>query len=195
MTRHRHWRRDVPPAHLDRLGRALAGEDPEVPSTTAGQRLARSRVGMRRLVRVVLSSADLSSRLAALYEFLTARLAPWHLALLGRVFADPHAPPLLRALAAEGLGVHLPRLSSRRRPRRRDARLLDALHQGLVDPEPEVRFWCIYALTNVGDARCLPRLRLIAATDTASASLWTLRQEALWALGRFEGRDLDPHAL
>ncbi|OJH38789.1 hypothetical protein BON30_21420 [Cystobacter ferrugineus] len=129
-------------------------------------------------------------RQAALYEFLFTNLASWHLALLRRVLANPREAPDIRGQAAEALGCHYARY--RHRWQRRYRRLVETLEHGLEDPAPEVRFWSIYALTCMEEARVLPRLRLIAATDTASCpGMWTLRQEALWAIAQFEGRDID----
>ncbi len=55
--------------------------------------------------------------------------------------------------------------------------------RGLDDPAPEVRFRCIYALVGKDDERVLPKLRVIAATDTAECrGMWASRLEALWAI-------------
>ncbi|ATB38699.1 hypothetical protein CYFUS_004134 [Cystobacter fuscus] len=194
MARHRWRKREIHPARLAMLERALRGGDPKLNPQQAAKALARTREGLRLLAQVGSSPGAPEPRQAALYEFSFTNLASWHLVLLRRVFANPHEAPDIRAQAAEALGCHY--AGYRYRWQRRYRRLVEALERGLEDPAPEVRFWSIYALTCMEEAQVLPRLRLIAATDTARCpGMWTLRQEALWAIGKFEGQDLDPTTL
>ena len=68
---------------------------------------------------------------------------------------------------------------------------VDSLVHGLDDPSPEVRFWSIYALVRLRERKIIPKLQHIAANDTAVCpGMWTLRQEALWGLLKFEGVDV-----
>ncbi|HZI10299.1 MAG TPA: HEAT repeat domain-containing protein [Myxococcus sp.] len=185
------------PARLAELERTLRGEDPTGLSPHEGAaQLARYREGLRLLARVVTSPGPPALREAAVYGFVFANLKAPHLVLLRRVFSNPHEHPLVRGQAAEALGSQLS--SYRHRWQRRYLRIVDTLVRGLDDPAPEVRFWSIYALTGMERSeRLLPKLRHIAATDTATVTgMWTLRQEALWAISRIEGgEDLDPRTL
>jgi HEAT repeat protein len=187
---------NVDAARLAVLKRALRGGDATLGPHEAATMLARYREGMRLLVRVVTSPGPPELREAAVYGFVFANLAPQHLVLLRRVFANPDEAPGVRGQAAEALGSQLS--GYRHRWQRRYQRIVDSLMRGLDDPAPEVRFWCIYALVGMADERLLlPKLRVIAATDTAECrGMWTLRQEALWAINWIEGRpDCDPRTL
>jgi HEAT repeat protein len=198
MARHRRRLLEVDAARLAALERALRGGDADLIPHRAAELLARYREGMRLLVRVVTSPGAPELREAAVYGFVFANLAPQHLVLLRRVFANPHEAPQVRAQAAEALGSHLS--GYRHRWQRRYRRIVDSLVRGLDDPVPEVRFWSIYALAHPrqDDARVMPRLRAIAETDTAECpGMWTLRQEALWAIQWIESADIfcDPWTL
>jgi hypothetical protein len=50
----------------------------------------------------------------------------------------------------------------------------------LADPKPEVRFWAIFALKD-GPPEVDEHFRRLTR-DTARAQLWTVGQEAQWAL-------------
>ncbi|QRN97604.1 HEAT repeat domain-containing protein [Archangium violaceum] len=180
---------------LAMLERALRGGDATLSPQEAADQLARYREGMRLLVRIVTSPGAPELREAAVYGFVFANISSRHLVLLRRVFANLDEAPVVRAQAAEALGWHLS--GFRHRWQRRYRHIIDSLMRGLDDPAPEVRFWSIYALACQNDARILPRLRVIAATDTASCrGMWTLRQEALWAIHRLESdHDYDPRTL
>jgi hypothetical protein len=186
MARYRRRLLQVDAARLATLERALRGEDPTglSPHEAAAQ-LARYREGRRLLVRVITSPGPAATREAAVYGFVFGPISAPHLVMLRRIFANPHEAPAVRAQAAEALGSQLS--GYRHRWQRRYLRIVDALVRGLEDPAPEVRFWSIYALVGVNEPRILPRLHHIAATDTASCpGMWTLRQEALWAIKWFE---------
>jgi hypothetical protein len=188
MARFRYRRRllEVDAARLAALERALRGEDPTgLSPQEAAAKLARYRDGKRLLARVVTSPGPPELREAAVYGFVFGSVSAPHLVLLRRVFADPYEAPGVRAQAAEALGSQLS--GFRHRWQRRYVRIVDSLVRGLDDPAPEVRFWSIYALVRVEERKVLPKLRSIAATDTAACpGMWTLRQEALWAIKWFE---------
>ena len=176
------------------LERALRGGEPGLSPERAAATLARSRKGLKRLVQVLSSPGAPGPRRAALYECLFVKLTSWQCLLLWRVYADANEAPAIRAQAAEALATQY--TGFRPRWRRRYQCIVESLMRGLEDPEPEVRFWSIYALACLKEARMRPQLQHIAAHDTAHCpGMWSLRQEALWALGRLEGRELEPRTL
>jgi HEAT repeat protein len=135
-------------------------------------------------------------REAAVHGFLWGYTRSADLALVRHVFENEREAPSVRGQAAEVLGSHFQRYC--RPSHRRHARLVSALVRGLDDPSPEVRFWSIYALARPEHTWLLPKLELMAATDTASCpGMWTLRQEALWAIRWITLTDLhcDPRTL
>jgi len=48
----------------------------------------------------------------------------------------------------------------------------DVLLAGLLDPSKEVRFWCAFALGEMGDRRAIPTLKRIVATDKRIVKGW-----------------------
>jgi HEAT repeat protein len=63
------------------------------------------------------------------------------------------------------------------------AEALTALLEALSDPVAEVRFWSVYALGQIGDARALPALESVAAHDHESLPEWgKISDEALRAI-------------
>ncbi|RKH15003.1 HEAT repeat domain-containing protein [Corallococcus sp. CA041A] len=166
---------------LAKLECALRGEDPDMVPHVAADKLARYREGLRLLARILSSPGDPTLREAAVYGFVFAHLAPEHLVLLRRIYANPHEAPGVRSQAAEALGSHYS--NYRHIWQRRYRRVIDLLVRGLDDPEPAIRFWSIYALAGHKDPRIRPKLQAIAENDTATVpGMWSLRQEALWAL-------------
>jgi HEAT repeat protein len=89
--------------------------------------------------------------------------------------ADPDEDPDLRGEAAEQLGWD-PCTGALRRS------VVANLLAGLDDPAPEVRFWCAYALAMRQVRRALPRLRELAGDTALPADLWTVGEEATWAI-------------
>jgi hypothetical protein len=53
---------------------------------------------------------------------------------------------------------------------------------GLYDAAPDVRFWCAYALATRQVRRAMPRLRELTADTAEVADLWTVGEEATWAI-------------
>lgn len=180
---------------LAKLERALRGEDPDMDPHVAADKLAKYREGLRLLTQVISSPGDPRLREAAVYGFVFANLAPQHLVLLRRIYANPREAPGVRAQAAEALGSHYS--NYRHTWQRRYRRVIDSLVRGLDDPEAEIRFWSIYALAGHKDPRIRPKLQAIAENDTATVpGMWSLRQEALWALKSGMDRVLcDPRTL
>jgi HEAT repeats len=179
---------DIGALRLAELEQALRNGNPNQSPHEAAAQLATYRDGMRLLVQVISSPGAPELREAAVYGLTFANIAPQHLVLLRRMFADPRELPGVRGQAAEVLGSRL--AGFRHRWQRRYVRLVEALSAGLDDPAPEVRFWSIYALASLGERRVLPKLRKIAASDTAAVpGMWTLRQEATWAIRGLEEGD------
>ncbi len=153
----------------------------------AADALARTREGARLLARVIRSPGPPALRQAAVYGFVFVRPSPALLVLLRQVFANPREDPEVRGQAAEALSARY-----KHRWQRRHQRLVEALTRGLEDPAPEVRFWSIFSLAHPWNRWVIPKLQVIAATDTATCpGMWTLRQEALWAIRWIEEQDLD----
>jgi hypothetical protein len=98
------WRRRLlegDAARLATLERALRGRVSELSPQEAATRLARHRDGMRLLVRIVTSPGASELREAAVYGYVSANVAPQHLVLLRRVFANPHEAPGARSSILE----------------------------------------------------------------------------------------------
>jgi HEAT repeat protein len=96
------------------------------------------------------------------------------LTLLGHL-ADPHEDADVRGEAAEQLAFE-PCTGSLRRS------VVAHLLAGLYDAAPEVRFWCAYALATRRVRRALPRLRELLGDDHDVPQLWTVGEEAAWAV-------------
>jgi HEAT repeat protein len=104
---------------------------------------------------------------------------------LARRLADQDESPVVRAHAAEALGhllQHQPVLAEVRAP----------LVAGLLDPDPEVRFWCAFAAGALGLQESRARLQRLLADDTPVEGWWTLAQEAEWALRCLDGEEHPP---
>jgi HEAT repeat protein len=179
------------------LERALRGGAPNVAPQQAAAELALSRAGARVLRRIIASSgASAELRAAALYGFVWGYAKSADLALVRRIFENEREAPSVRGQAAEVLGSQFDRYC--RPGHRRHVRMVSALVRGLDDPSPEVRFWSIYALARPEHTWLLPKLEVMASADTAVCpGMWTLRQEALWAIRWITRPDLncDPRTL
>jgi len=63
----------------------------------------------------------------------------------------------------------------------------DVLLAGLLDPSKEVRFWCAFALGEMGDRRAIPTLKRIVATDKRIVKGWySVAKEAADAVRNIE---------
>lgn len=82
----------------------------------------------------------------------------------------------VRAQAIEGLGNTLQGVAA---PKVR-ALALPLLLAGLRDPEPEVRFWSLYAVGVMNAQEARPLVEALAASDDAPPTSmgWTVREEA-----------------
>jgi HEAT repeat protein len=73
----------------------------------------------------------------------------------------------LRCHAAESLGLL------------RDKTAIKDLVVTLRDKSPEIRFWSIYAIGEIGDGSAIPQLKYIASNDDASIDKYgSLKEEA-----------------
>ncbi len=73
-----------------------------------------------------------------------------------------------------------------------EASAVPALLKALVEPEVEVRFWVVFGLGQLGDARVVPELERLAATDEAVLpGWWSISQEALDAIEAIKSREAD----
>lgn len=118
------------------------------------------RIGSKRavasLVTLLRSSAPLPRRAAAAYAL--GYLGGQSGNALDDVLGDRRQPASLRARCAEALGVMRWRAA------------LESLMSATYDPSPEVRFWSIYALGELGDpmARSTVAARLHDAEEVAT---------------------------
>ena len=89
---------------------------------------------------------------------------------------DEDEAPAIRAQAAESL---VGQLYGEDQRTRRFQRGRQSLLRTLDHPAPEIRFWAIYTLGQVGCRAALPKLRLLAETDTAVCpGWWKVQDEA-----------------
>jgi HEAT repeat protein len=182
---------------VGRLRQALHGDDAELPPEWAADALSRSREGRSVLREALGVGVAATTRRAAVYGFVWARkIRPEDFNRLLRIFEDRREDPGIRGQAAEALG---PRVGRRMQPgkmRRRDALARSAFLRGLEDPEPEVRFWSIFALASPWNGWVIPKLESMTNDDSAIPGMWTVGQEARWAIHWIGGRgDLDPRSL
>jgi HEAT repeat protein len=139
------------------------------------------------------------TRRAAVYGFVWVhRPTAADVKRLLRIHQDPTESPDIRGQAAEALGPSVVARGKAGRVRQNDARSLarDALLRGLDDPEPEVRFWSIFALASPENEWLLPKLESMVGDRALVPGWWTVGREAGWAIRwmRREG-DVDPRSL
>ena len=175
---------------LEFLEQALNGGNPAFSREWAADALRKSRYGGQLLIRTINASGPLVIRRAAVYGFLFGRISSAEFNLLLRVFRDVSEDPSVRGQAAEVLGSRVNYGRRARCLRRRDAVARSAFLQGLEDPAPEVRFWSIYALADPDNTWVIPKLEEMTHDCAVVPSMWTVGQEARWAILRI--RDQDP---
>lgn len=115
--------------------------------------------------------------------------AAWALGLMGE---DEVIDPLLEALgdAAELPEVRGQAAESLTGPG--SARAIPGLLAALTDPSPAIRYWCAFALGELGAREAVPALEHLAATDTAIATgHGSVADEARSALASIRGGDDD----
>jgi hypothetical protein len=128
----------------------------------------------------------------ALYGFVWVKaLRARDLERIVAILSDRTEAPGVRGQAAEALASHVKRDLRSPRARARHERAHGALVAGLDDPEPEVRFWSIFALASPENVDLLPRLKRLARDRARLPGWWTVGQEARWAMNWILGRDLD----
>ena len=140
-------------------------------------------IGRRRALAVVAfaDSPDAAERQAALHAL--GMVAPRRRStqrLITRTLlahlADPDEAPAVRGEAAEQLGCWWAGSGALRRA------VVANLLAGLYDAAPEVRFWCAYALGTLRVRRAIPRLRELVGDPAAVDQLWSVGEEAVWAI-------------
>ena len=139
---------------------AIRDKEPDV-RRAAAQALGElhHRRAARPLIGAMLNDEDVGVRAAAanaLGELGDRRAFEPLMSSLG----NPGEDPRVRGMAAEALAG----LS--------DRRAVPALITGLSDPAPEVRFWCAFALGELGDPFALAELERVTATDDAVVPGW-----------------------
>src|SRR5262249_40165539 len=113
-----------------------------------------------------------SVRIAATYALgeLRCRSA---VRLLVRIVDAADEPPVLRGMAAEALG------------KIGDADAVDELIKTLqTDPNPSIRYSCIFSLGELRDARALPLLRRLSRRSEEMSEFGSLRTAAERAVGK-----------
>lgn len=105
--------------------------------------------------------------------------------VLARRLADTDESPLVRAHAAEALG-HLLQYQP----------VLAAIRTAIVsclrDPEPEVRFWSVFAAGVLDLQESRPQLERLKGDEANVEGWWTVGQEAEWALRCLDGEENPP---
>lgn len=177
---------------LGALERALRGQDPTIDPHRAAESLAKSREGTRLLVRMIESYAPAQLRAAAVYGFAWGHLRSPEICFLLRVLDNPTEHPAVRGQAAEALGPKLHEAGRGRPWHLRYLRARETFLRGLGDPAPEVRLWSIYALAHPENVWLVPRLETMTTDDAMVPGMWTVRQEALWAIHWITKHDIHP---
>lgn len=173
------------------LERAFRGADPVVSPEWAAEALSKSRNGRRLLIETIESKGPSNLRRAAIYGFVFGNIKPAEFSLLLRVFQDPNEEPSVRGQAAEALGPRVRYPGQAGIVRRRDVLARSAFLRGLEDPEPEVRFWSVFALARPGRKSIIHKLEGMTNDPALVQGMWTVGQEARWAINWILGRDVD----
>jgi HEAT repeat protein len=121
---------------------------------------------VQELLRLLSGGPAADARSAAAYVLGFCRIGAAR-AALERSLEDKAEDPLVRGYAAEALG-YLGESAS-----------LEPLLQQLDDPDICVRYWCVFALGQIGDARAIPFLEGLRAglTGTEKCGQHDLGQE------------------
>jgi hypothetical protein len=180
---------------LAELENALRGANTQLSPEWAAEALAKSREGRRLLIRLIDSQESSKLRRAAIYGLVSGKLSSSEFNLLLRTFENSSEEPSTRGQAAEALGPRVTFNGPRRHLRRRDLVARFAFERGLDDPAPEVRFWSIFALARPGNDWLIPKLETMAKDKAMIPGMWTVGQEASWAMHWIRGEDVDPKSL
>jgi HEAT repeat protein len=168
-----------------RLVRRLSARD-EAKRWAAASALAQraDERTVRRLERVLEGTASERGRIAAAYV-LGFSGESTVASVLARRLSDRDELPAVRAHAAEALG-HLLQFE----PVLAESR--SAIVASLIDPNPEVRFWCAFAAGALELQESRPRLERLLHDDAFVEGWWTVGQEAEWALRCLDGEAHPP---
>lgn len=163
-----------------RLVRRLHASD-DAKRYTAMSTLARldDERALRRVERVLEGRGSDRGRAAAAYVLGFSGERSVAIVLAHRLAAEDESPTV-RAHAAEALGhllQHEAVLAEVRAP----------IVAGLLDAEPEVRFWCAFAAGALELQESRPRLERLLDDDAEVDGWWTVAQEADWALRCLDG--------
>ncbi len=104
---------------------------------------------------------------------------------LVRRLADPEESVTVRAHAAEALGhllQHAPVLAQTR----------TTIGACLLDPEPELRFWCAFAAGSLNLQELRAKLERLREDGADVEGWWTVGEEASWALRCLDGEEDPP---
>jgi hypothetical protein len=190
-TRKRQGLAEVSKKSFAALELALRGHDPALSPEWAADALRKSQRGRRLLVDIIRGKGAPDLRRAAVYGFVFGPATPGELDLLVGTFADPGEDPRIRAQAAEALAARIVFESRTDKISKRDAVARAALVRGLDDPAPLVRFWSIFALAQPGNDWVLEKLAMMKRDKTLIPGMWTIGQEAAWAISWIRGENLD----
>jgi len=175
---------------LAALTHALHGRNPNLSPEWAADALARKRPGIEILGRAIRGRKPF--RRAALYGFVWVQtLRSRDLERIVEILEDRTEDAKVRGQAAEALAGRLRRDLRSRKAHQRHERARTALIEALGDPEPEVRLWSIFALASPDNADLLPLLEKLAQDAAMVPGLYTVGQEARWAMNWILRRDLD----
>jgi HEAT repeat protein len=134
-----------------------------------------------RLIRDLCSSRDCEKRVVAAYAlgFFHDRRAAKPLI---HVLRNRRASPRLRGQAAETLGYLF--------MSRADRLAFSALREGIEDPSPEVRFWSVFALGQMGNPKAIQALTKISREDKVTLpGWWSVAKEAKAAIRQIRKRN------
>jgi HEAT repeat protein len=140
----------------------------------------------RRLERLLEGRGSDDGRAAAAHVLGFGGEAGVAKALVGRL-GDPEESVTVRAHAAEALGhllQHDPVL----------AEIRTTIGACLLDPEPEVRFWCAFAAGALNLQELRARLERLREDGAVVEGWWTVGEEASWALRCLDGEEDPPLA-
>jgi HEAT repeat protein len=159
-----------------------------ITSCEASKQLAlmKGRGTASRLARIMRGAKTPESRYAAAWalsqpEVRSVQVMP----ALIEALEDAHEDMDVRGQAAESLGL----LFGGRVGKAGYERVGHTLVGFLEHPDPALRFWCAYALGQLGFRPALPTLRLLAHGDERLYKLWwTVGEEAEDAMDVIEGR-------
>lgn len=141
---------------------------------------AEDTTAVPRLIRDLRASADCEKRVAAAHTlgFLHDRRA---VKPLIQVVRNRKASPRLRGQAAESLGYLV--------MFRADRLAFSTLLEEFEDPSPEVRFWSVFAVGQMGNREAIPALTKISQEDKATLpGWWSIAKEAKAAIRQIRKR-------